>query len=72
MPLFCQLDVTGRTEMDPAAEMLVRNILDYSTLQKNGMTRIAFFGGKTEVVNPAFNDGFDCDKYFFNALEEEA
>jgi hypothetical protein len=36
------------------------------------MTRIASSGGKIEVVTPAFNDGFDCDKYFFNALEEEA
>ncbi len=27
--LFCQLDVTGRTERDPAALMLVRNTIDY-------------------------------------------
>ena len=27
--LFCQLDVTGRTETDPAAESLARNILQY-------------------------------------------
>ena len=25
--LFCQLDVTGRTEQDPAAETLARNVL---------------------------------------------
>jgi len=29
MVLFCQLDVTGRTEEDPAAIRLVRNILSY-------------------------------------------
>ena len=29
MVLFCQLDVTGRTEQDPAAETLVRNLLGY-------------------------------------------
>jgi hypothetical protein len=29
MVLFCQMDVSGRTESDPAAEMLVRNILAY-------------------------------------------
>jgi hypothetical protein len=29
MVLFCQLDVTGRTETDPAAETLVRNIMHY-------------------------------------------
>jgi len=27
--LFCQLDVTGRTESDPAAERIARNILSY-------------------------------------------
>jgi len=29
MVLFCQMDVTGRTEEDPAAARLVRNILSY-------------------------------------------
>ncbi len=29
MVLFCQVDVTGRTEDDPAAERLARNILSY-------------------------------------------
>jgi hypothetical protein len=29
MALFCQMDVTGRTENDPAAEMLVGNIFRY-------------------------------------------
>ena len=28
--LFCQLDVTGRTEAEPAADTLVRNILSTS------------------------------------------
>ncbi len=30
--LFCQMDVTGRTEDDPAATRLVRNILSYVSL----------------------------------------
>ena len=29
MVLFCQMDITGRTEDDPAAETLARNILRY-------------------------------------------
>ncbi len=29
MVLFCQMDVTGRTEADPAAERLARNIINY-------------------------------------------
>lgn len=28
--LFCQMDVTGRTEREPAAERLVRNIIQYA------------------------------------------
>jgi hypothetical protein len=27
--VFCQLDVTGRTEADPAAEALARNLVNY-------------------------------------------
>jgi beta-galactosidase len=30
MILFCQMDVTGRTEEDPAARLLVENILEYA------------------------------------------
>ena len=32
--LFCQMDVTGRTESDPAAEKLARNIIEYVTTWK--------------------------------------
>lgn len=31
MVLFCQMDVTGRTEEDPAAAQLVRNIFSYAS-----------------------------------------
>ena len=31
MVLFCQMDVTGRTERDPAAERLARNLLNYAS-----------------------------------------
>ena len=45
MVLFCQMDVTGRTEADPAAETLVRNLLRYvsdwkpSTPSEGGLRR---------------------------------
>jgi hypothetical protein len=32
--LFCQVDVTGRTESEPAAATLVRNLLNYATTWK--------------------------------------
>lgn len=35
MVLFCQMDVTGRTEFEPAAEILVHNILKYVLLTKH-------------------------------------
>lgn len=34
MALFCQMDVTARTESDPAAELLVRNLLRYAATWK--------------------------------------
>jgi hypothetical protein len=34
MVLFCQMDVTGRTENDPAAQRLARNIVEYVSAWK--------------------------------------
>jgi len=43
--LFCQLDVTGRTESDPAAETLARNLLDYVATWKPPTRRQAVYVG---------------------------
>src|SRR5262249_17164720 len=43
--LFCQLDVTGRTENDPAAGLLVRNIFRYLTNWKPALNRKAVYAG---------------------------
>jgi hypothetical protein len=45
MILFCQMDVTGRTERDPAAENLARNILHYAAGWKRGPAREAVYVG---------------------------
>ena len=45
MVLFCQLDVNGRTERDPAAEALARNILDYAAVWKAGASRKVVYAG---------------------------
>jgi hypothetical protein len=45
MMLFCQMDVTGRTESDPAAERLVRNILQYLTTWKPAPSRKVLYVG---------------------------
>jgi len=46
MMLFCQLDVTGRTESDPAAETLSGNILRYVSDGKPVPRRKAVYAGE--------------------------
>ncbi|HEY3372332.1 MAG TPA: hypothetical protein VGK10_15870 [Prolixibacteraceae bacterium] len=43
--MFCQMDVTSRTETDPAAERLVQNILSYVTVWKPELKRQAVYAG---------------------------
>lgn len=45
MILFCQMDVTGRTESEPAADILVRNLLRYVSAWKPGPRREAVYVG---------------------------
>ncbi len=45
MVLFCQLDVTGRTEQDPAAETLAGNVLRYVAGWKPPARREALYVG---------------------------
>jgi hypothetical protein len=45
MVLFCQVDVTGRTESDPAADTLARNILSYVSSWQPGPRRTAVYAG---------------------------
>ena len=44
--LFCQMDVTGRTESDPAAETLARNILRYVDTWQPAPRRTAVYAGE--------------------------
>jgi hypothetical protein len=46
MVLFCQMDVTGRTENDPAAETLLRNILRYVDGWKSRPSRKVVYAGE--------------------------
>jgi hypothetical protein len=45
MVLFCQLDVTGRTEVDPAAEAVARNVLRHAADWKPGPRRRPVYAG---------------------------
>jgi hypothetical protein len=43
--LFCQMDVTGRTEQDPAAERLAGNLISYMSDWKPEIKRQAVYAG---------------------------
>ncbi len=43
--LFCQLDVTGRTESDPAAETLARNLIQYAATWRPSPGRKVLYVG---------------------------
>jgi beta-galactosidase len=46
--VFCQLDVTGRTEVDPAAGRLVHNLLDYVDRWQPREVRAVWYAGEPE------------------------
>ncbi|MCK4284301.1 MAG: hypothetical protein KAX44_08300, partial [Candidatus Brocadiae bacterium] len=46
MVLFCQMDVTGRTESDPAAETLARNILQHVSAWQPAQRRTVVYAGE--------------------------
>jgi hypothetical protein len=48
MVLFCQMDITGRTENDPVAETLARNILQYVDGWRPIPRRTAVYAGEPE------------------------
>jgi len=59
--LFCQVDVTGRTEQDPAAETLARNLVQYVAAWKPAPRRQALYvgdpAGKTHLEKAGFSVG---------------
>jgi hypothetical protein len=42
---LCQMDVTGRTEAEPAADLLVRNLLDYALAWQPSPRRAVVYAG---------------------------
>ena len=46
MVVFCQLDVTGRTERDPVAEVIARNLLQYAANWKPAPERKVYYAGE--------------------------
>jgi beta-galactosidase len=63
MMLFCQLDVTGRTETDPAAESLTRNILQYVATWKPAPKRQVVYAGDPAGMRHLESAGIRVNPY---------
>jgi len=63
MLLFCQMDVTGRSESDPAAETLTRNILQYVTTWKTAPRRSVLYVGDAAGKRHLEHAGIDPGTY---------
>ncbi|MBN2326604.1 MAG: hypothetical protein JXR73_05565 [Candidatus Omnitrophica bacterium] len=56
--MFCQLDVTGRTENDPAAGLLVSNMIHYISEYKPHESKKAFYAGESAGLEHLEKAGF--------------
>jgi hypothetical protein len=71
MILFCQMDVTGRTETEPAAESLVRNIFRYASTWKPTVTRQIVYSGDQAGSNYLESVGITARSYDGGNLSRE-
>jgi len=58
--VLCQMDVTGRTEAEPAAEMLVRNLLRYVSSWQPAPQREALYAGDPAGRDYLRSAGISC------------
>ena len=63
MMMFCQLDLTGRTESDPVADTLTRNILQHITDWKPSPTRAVAYVGEPAGQQHLESAGFAVSAY---------
>jgi hypothetical protein len=61
--LFCQVDVTGRTEIEPAAETLARNLLRYVSAWKPAPRRQAVYAGDPAGLRHFESIGVSVNSY---------
>jgi len=72
MALFCQMDVTGRTETDPAADRLLRNIVSYVSDWKPSARRSAIYVGEADGAAHLKAAGFAPAAYTPGKLPADA
>jgi beta-galactosidase len=63
MILFCQLDVTGGGEPEPAAEIIVRNLIEYLSTWQPSPRRQATYCGDSAVATFLESLGIAATKY---------
>jgi beta-galactosidase len=61
--MFCQLDVTGRTETDPAARILVQNILGHAASWKPMPSRTIVYAGDPAGLRHLESSGFQVTSF---------
>ncbi|MHC4404103.1 MAG: glycoside hydrolase family 2 protein [Planctomycetota bacterium] len=71
MILFCQMDVTGRTETDPAAARIVKNALSYLSAWKATPRRTALYVGEPAGKKHLESTGLTVGEYGGGELARE-
>ncbi len=71
MVLFCQVDVTGRTEPEPAAERLARNLIRYASAWKPAPRRKGIYIGDRAGKAHLESAGVPLNSYNARALSSE-
>ncbi|MBI3830209.1 MAG: hypothetical protein HY291_11870 [Planctomycetes bacterium] len=69
--LFCQMDVTGRTESDPAADTIVRNLVRYAAGWKAAPVRKALYAGDAAGKKHLAAAGIDAGVFEGGNLNSE-
>jgi hypothetical protein len=63
MLLFCQLDLTGRSESDPAAELLMSNLFRYVSTWKPSQSRHVVYAGDRDGIGHLQSAGISAAAY---------
>jgi hypothetical protein len=71
MVLFCQMDITGRTENEPVAETLARNILRYIDGWRPIARRTAIYAGEKEGLAWLAASGIKASSLSNNPLKAD-
>jgi beta-galactosidase len=71
MVLFCQMDVTGRTESEPAAEILLSNIIEYVSKWKPSPRRQVLYAGEPKGIIHLKAAGFRPGSYEGGELKSD-